>query len=185
MMFDIIVFVLIAVILIILVRKIPDEKRASAGQVEKERRWKFKLPSIKFDLPKISLGGKKVQTAPKEKELGRATLRQADELLSAGKTEEAEKIYLELAAQMPENPRIFNRLGVVYLKQKDYAEARDSFLQALRLDDTKGSRHYNLAMAYMGMKAKEKAKVSLKKALDIEPGNAKYKRALQKVEGES
>lgn len=201
MIYEIIIIVALAVVFVILARKIPGENKLN-GKIKisdtpvKKRIWRWKMPSISFELPKITfqLRAKKNITAKEEvpervqpakqalpAKADPDKIREADNLLSQGKTEEAEQIYLDLAAKFVNDPKIYNRLGVVYLKQKNYADARDSFLRSIRLDDTESARHYNLAMAYLGMGAVEKGKVSLKKALDIEPGKEKYQRALEKI----
>ncbi|TSC93192.1 MAG: response regulator receiver protein [Candidatus Berkelbacteria bacterium Licking1014_7] len=204
MTFEIIIILAVAIIFVILVRKMPDESAQNLIKSVKPK-WGFSLPSIKFDLPKMPrfsslsrLAGlikkerskqnfdpfeEEKENLPDEqkKEFDIEKLKQADDWLAEGKMDEAEKMYVQLGAEFPGELRIFNRLGVVYLKQKNFADARDSFLQALKIDDTQASRHYNLAMAYLGMGTREKARVCFKKAIEIDPGREKYQKALEKI----
>lgn len=204
--FDIIIIGALAIIFMVIIRKIPGENESQVAG--KKKGWSF--PSISLSIPKIfALKFKKpnfnlsLQKTKKE-ELGAGQWRQAedvkekkdepakldsmilkhaDSLLTQGKIEQAEKIYIDLATKFPNEPKIYSRLGVIYLKQKNYADARDCFLQSLKYDDTEAARHYNLAMAYIGMNSPEKAKVSLKKAISID-SKEKYQKMLGKISGE-
>jgi tetratricopeptide (TPR) repeat protein len=106
---------------------------------------------------------------------------EAKELVQSGSLKSAEQIYLQLAAKDPGNAKIYSNLGTIYLQLKNYGDARDAFLEALRIDDTVALRHYNLGLAYIGLKTNEKAKVSLKKAIQLSPGKTKYVETLEKI----
>lgn len=184
MIFEIIIIVAIAVIFVILVRKMPEEKMdEGASWLAKISRW-IKLPKFKklqFRLGKFGLKSTQ-QSSPAPAITKDEKIAAADRLLKNNQIEQAEKIYLKLAAKYPQEARIYNRLGVIYLKQKNYSDARDSFLQAIKIDPTESSRHYNLGMAYFGMNLPEKAKVSLKKALELDPGKEKYEQMIERLE---
>ncbi|NCN24980.1 hypothetical protein CO101_00170 [Candidatus Berkelbacteria bacterium CG_4_9_14_3_um_filter_39_23] len=203
--FDIIIIGALAIVFVIIIRKIPGDDENQVSNVKKG--WNF--PSITLSLPKISTAKfnwsvltkmwkketvagasdwrKETAEVEAKKEvpakLESIMLGHADSLLKQGKIQQAEKIYIDLATKFPNEPKIYSRLGVIYLKQKNYADARDCFLQSLKYDDTEAPRHYNLAMAYIGMNSPEKAKVSLKKALSLDPKD-KYQNILDKISGE-
>ncbi len=206
--FDIIIIGALAIVFVVIIRKIPGENESQVAGEKKG--WSF--PSITLSIPKISalkfkkpnfslnplpkvkteepgVGQWRQEEDAKEKKnepakLDSMILKHADSLLTQGKIEQAEKIYIDLATKFPNEPKIYSRLGVIYLKQKNYADGRDCFLQSLKYDDTEAPRHYNLAMAYIGMNSPEKAKVSLKKAISIDP-KEKYQKMLDKISDKS
>ena len=107
---------------------------------------------------------------------------EADDFFTAGDLKSSEKLYLKAAAKDPRNVKIYSRLGTLYLKQDNFADARDALLAALNIDNTVATRHYNLSLAYSGLHAREKAKVAIKKAIDIDPENQKYQKVLERLE---
>ena len=93
----------------------------------------------------------------------------------------AEKLYLRLAADQPKNPKIYSRLGIIYLEQKNYEDARDALQQAIKLEPNIASRHFNLAMVYLNLNSTAKAINSLELALKYDPSNRKYRKMLDEV----
>ncbi len=107
---------------------------------------------------------------------------QADEAFRKRDFKESEKYYLQAAAKDPDNARIYNRLGVIYLQTKNYKDAVDAFRGALRFDDRVASRHYNLALAYLGKRDYRSAEKGLKEAIRLEPTNDKYRKTLMAIQ---
>lgn len=94
----------------------------------------------------------------------------------------AEKWYLQAATKDPDNARIYNRLGVIYLQMQNYKDAIEAFRGAIRFDDRVASRHYNLALAYLGKRDVRSAERCLREALRQEPTNEKYRHTLETIQ---
>lgn len=107
---------------------------------------------------------------------------QADECFRKKDYKTAEKHYLQAATKDPDNARIYNRLGVIYLHTKNYKDAVEAFKGALKFDDRVASRHYNLALAYMGKHDYKATERCLKEALRLEPTNEKYRKTLEAIQ---
>ncbi|MGC9325090.1 MAG: tetratricopeptide repeat protein [Desulfomonilia bacterium] len=84
---------------------------------------------------------KKISTArdPSQYErmlTGYATFEKGVDLLNAGSWEKAQHLFLEALKHDDANPMIYNNLGVIALNyEKDYAQAREYFEQALTYSD--------------------------------------------------
>lgn len=190
MIFEILIIVAAAAIFIILARRLPESGDTPSQDLDSLTGFKLGQKMSQFvALPKIKLPNfSKKKTSPKllphdplftpsQEEL----MVEAKELVQSGSLKSAEQIYLQLAAKDPGNAKIYSNLGTIYLQLKNYGDARDAFLEALRIDDTVALRHYNLGLAYIGLKTNEKAKVSLKKAIQLSPGKTKYVETLEKI----
>lgn len=107
---------------------------------------------------------------------------QADDDFDRKKFAEAEQLYLKAAAAEPNNPKIYSKLGAIYLEQKNYYDAKEAFLAALKIDPDTASRHINLGLAYMGLKDYYKSAQTFGDALKLDPKNKKYQNLLEKAE---
>lgn len=107
---------------------------------------------------------------------------QAEEAFSKKDYRKAETLYIQAARENPKNIKIFNRLGVIYLETKNFADAIEAFSTTLRYDSSVGSRHFNLGVAYLGMGDNEKAKKCIREAIKLCPGNEKYQKVLDDLE---
>ena len=199
MTFETLIIISAAVIFITLARRLPE----TSGGVESEqiplriqhtpKKRIFRLPRIaltlpfSLQLPKIRLWRVKKSPPPAHVEFVRNEdlIKEADTLMDSGDLRGAEAFYLKAASKMPNNPKIYNRLGIIYLQQKNFADARDAFLAGLKLDDRNASRNYNLALAYIGLGTTEKAKVAVKRAIELDPTNKKYVKTLADVDREN
>lgn len=103
----------------------------------------------------------------------------AERLFAAKKFKEAEELYIKAASEDPENHKIFNRLGAIYMEQKNYSDAVEAFSAAVKIDSGIASRHYNLAIAYIAKGEALAAKRSLRIALQLDPTNLKYRKTLE------
>lgn len=189
MIFQIFIILGLAGIFVILVRKFP----ATAGvsnlpwpprlpkiQIPTLPKFKFqfKIPVIKLGLPRFK---KKIEEPMMITE--EALIAQADLAFSNQDFALAEKLYIQAATQHPKNAKIYARLGVIYLRQKNYKDARDALLSSLRFDSKVASRHYNLALVYQELGNFKKALAEVKQALSLDPTNEKYETLRQKLEG--
>lgn len=72
---------------------------------------------------------------------------QAETAQRSGDYQEAESCLVKAAAADPKNPKIYSRLGIVYLEQgENWHEAEEAFRQALRYDANNGYVHNNLGL---------------------------------------
>lgn len=105
-------------------------------------------------------------------------INQADAAFRKKDYKEAEKYYLQAATKDSDNARIYNRLGVIYLRTKNYKDAVEAFRGSIKFDDRVASRHYNLALAYLGKKDYRSAEKAVHEAIRLEPTNEKYRQTL-------
>ncbi|MCR4277513.1 MAG: tetratricopeptide repeat protein [Candidatus Berkelbacteria bacterium] len=103
---------------------------------------------------------------------------EGDELFRQEEYEKAEKFFLNAASRNPSDPKIYARLGVIYLHQKNFNDAIESLKVAVKLDKYNPSRHYNLALAYLGNEDRQKATVSAREAITLDPVTKKYRQLL-------
>lgn len=123
--------------------------------------WSEEAPESKHDLPN--------------------QYEQGDTLLKAGKFQQAEQFFLKAAANHPGDPKIYARLGLMYLQQKNHSDAIESLKVATKLDRYNPSRHYNLALAYWGNKDVQRAIMSVREAISLDPVTPKYRQLLEQL----
>lgn len=123
--------------------------------------WGEELPESKHELPSY--------------------FEEGDNLLKAGKFEQAEQFFLRAASRHPNDPKIYARLGLMYLNNKNYSDAIESLKVATKLDRYNPSRHYNLALSYWGNKDIQKAIMSVREAISLDPVTPKYRQLLEQL----
>lgn len=106
-------------------------------------------------------------------------IEEAEKLFGNKRYRQAEQIYIQAAALDPDNAKIYNRLGAIYLEQKNFRDAREAFHTALSLDLTVPSRNVNLGLAYLGMKKYQDALSYFQKALELDPASEKYQKLVE------
>lgn len=190
MIFEILIVISAVAIFVILALRLPEPKDDSHQEIETSLTGfnlldKFKVFTPKFNLPKLKLSKSKQVTPNIAKNINEKSLTdlmlEAKQLLQSGDLRNAEQMYLKLASKDPRNAKIYTNLGTIYLQNESYGDARDAFLAALKLDDTVALRHYNLGLAYIGLKTEAKAKVSIKRAIQLDPTKTKYAQTLDKI----
>lgn len=105
----------------------------------------------------------------------------AEELFKKKQYISAEKWYIEAVKKNPKNSVIFSRLGIIYLEQKNFADAIDSLTEALRLNPDLATCAFNLSYAYNAQGDKKEAMNAAKRAARLEPKNSKYKKWLEQL----
>lgn len=128
--------------------------------------------------------GRKMSSMKKElqlPEISESLLSQAETCFQNKNFPRAEELYIKLAAKDPTDPKIYNRLGIIYLEEKNFSDAKDAFLMAIKHGGEKASRYYNLALAYLGREEFRNALEAGEKALELEPDHSKYKDFLQDI----
>jgi len=104
-----------------------------------------------------------------------SNFKKAEELFFKKQHISAEKWYLEAVKADPKNPKIYSRLGVIYLEQRNFKDAQDALKEAIKLEPL-ASRYFNLSYAYyLGADFKE-ATDSAKRATRMDLKNEKYRK---------
>lgn len=81
--------------------------------------------------------------------------------------------YKEAVALDPINPSLRIKLGEVYMLQKDYKNAIETFKLAVLAKDDHPNAHFNLSLAYKESGDTNNAKIELNKTLSLLPNNPK------------
>jgi len=101
----------------------------------------------------------------KEKE---KTLReQADEHFEKGEQKRAESLYLKILAKEPDDATLYNKLGLIYLRDKNYKDAKSALKQALKLEPENDTFHNNLGLLYYEMEDYDAAIEAYEKSMAI------------------
>ena len=88
------------------------------------------------------------------------------------------------ARLVPGNGRYWSYLSLAYSKiEGRLKDAEEALLTAIKLEPFNADYHVNLGLIYLKAGAKMRAKSSFEKALEIEPGNEKAKKALRQAAG--
>jgi tetratricopeptide (TPR) repeat protein len=93
----------------------------------------------------------------------------------------AEKALLTILKIDEKNAAAYNRLGILYAKQKEYRDAIDCFEIASSIEATPSSLH-NLGLIYYETENYDKASVAFEQALKLEDGLAARHVAYAKVQ---
>lgn len=93
----------------------------------------------------------------------------------------AEKALLTILKIDEKNAAAYNRLGILYAKQKEYRDAIDCFEIASSIEATPSSLH-NLGLIYYETENYEKAAIAFQQALKLEDGLAARHVAYAKVQ---
>jgi tetratricopeptide (TPR) repeat protein len=105
----------------------------------------------------------------------------AEDLEKRGDVLRSEKAYADALdyfhaalAKKPNNPQIYNKIGIVQLQSFHLAEARKSFERALKLDHKYPDAYNNLGVVYYSAKKFGKAVKLYAKAIDLREDSASY-----------
>lgn len=72
----------------------------------------------------------------------------ADEYIEQGQLRKAENVLLRMISEDPEDASAYNKLGMVYLKERNYKDARAALRQALKLEPDSDTFYNNLGLLY-------------------------------------
>ncbi|MFH0905148.1 MAG: tetratricopeptide repeat protein [bacterium] len=136
-MWEIIVFVATVLILVIVLHKLPVDADVALKQASGE--------------------GSRVKNI-------RA---QADEYFEQGELKQAEKLYLKLLEKEPEDATLYNKLGLIYLADKNYKDAKAALKQALKLEPENDTFHNNLGLLFYELEDYENAIEAYEKSISI------------------
>jgi len=85
----------------------------------------------------------------------------------SGRLKEAQGFYKQALALEPGNFFVLNNLGVIYIQQRNYSEARNSLESAIRIKPEYVDPYYNLACLYALKGSVMKSLENLKKAISL------------------
>lgn len=202
MILELILIVAILGIFIIIVRRLPEaikEGRATvvpslpvspvtmqpSGPTKTwwSRFWPVTSGAASTPVSAPSVSQATVDTAPSQPQITDETLvAEGDTYMEQGKVKEAERSYLRAVAKSPKNPKLYNRLGAIYLKTRNYSDALQAFEAACDLDDTKASRHYNVALAAWQLGKLGTARDAIARAITLDPNAQKYQELKSQIE---
>lgn len=155
MVYELVIIAALLAIFIVVGRRIPDWKREIGKTIPQQAIAQTKSP--------LNL------------------LEQAEIFFKERKFSQAEELYLKLAAQNPEEAKVYNRLGIIYLEQGSFADAKEAFQESLKHGGNKAGRYYNLALACLGLQELGNALEVMEKALKLDKENEKYQQLLAEI----
>jgi Flp pilus assembly protein TadD len=91
-----------------------------------------------------------------------------------GKYNVAESALIDILSKNPRNTEAYRLLGIVYLKRKDFEQAREVFEEALRRDPEHGGLQGPLGYCYMSVGEYGKALSMYQQALNMDETNIEY-----------
>lgn len=166
MVLEIIIIISIVAILVICARKIPNMLNTGVSK-----------PSISIKKPFLV---KEKRQVLEDDNVG-SDMEKADFLFEHKNFKEAEELYIKLISNDPKNPRLYNRLGALYLETKNFSDAKSAFSEALKYDQTKASRFYNFALSCAELKEYNNAIEALEKAIKLDNKNKKYSQLMKDI----
>jgi len=104
---------------------------------------------------------------PKAPETSEGKEDRADHLAEKGKLKKAEKIYLDLIVENPQEARFYNKLGLVYAQQGAFKDAQDALKQALTIEPDNDTVYNNLGLVAYKEERFDEAAQYYEKSLEI------------------
>jgi Flp pilus assembly protein TadD len=112
----------------------------------------------KFKLPKLGQNRQK-------SDFDSLTL--AENAFEARQYSLAEKYLIQSIAKNPADPKLYNKLGIIYLEQKNYADAKDAFAEVLKLEPNNAAAWNNYGLAHFNLGNNRAAIEAYEKSLAI------------------
>ena len=106
---------------------------------------------------------------------------EGEQLFKKGRYKDAERFFLKAATNNPGDPKVYARLGLLYLAQKNFSDAIEALKVAVKLEKYNPSRHYNLSLAYWGNKDTRRSISSVREAISLDPITKKYRQLLEQL----
>jgi len=117
--------------------------------------------------------GKKKRPDPKDKILVIDHISQGVNFFRQGHLEEAEKIFLDVRKQDPQNPMVLRSLGNIYQKRKEWDKAIGILKEAIEENSTDVESYHHLAFSYFENKMIDEAIDVTQVVLDLHPNYLK------------
>lgn len=102
----------------------------------------------------------------------------ADRLIRAECYAEALEFLREAIDNEPKSPALYNRIGMVLRRLRDYPSAEEYYARAVKVCDTDEYLYFNFGRLYVDWKKWEKVKEMSEKALALNPGFEEAKKML-------
>lgn len=147
-MLELIIFFATVLLLIIVLRKLPLEKEV--------------VKKIAYEAKQLA-GEDEEETDEASEDL----LNKADHLAQAGEYAKAEKIYLKLVTEDPQNASLYNKLALVYLGKKEFKDAAQALTQALTIEPDNDTFYNNLGLLLYQQGDYDEAIESYEKSIEI------------------
>ncbi|GEM_PF-1282713 len=96
-------------------------------------------------------------------------IKKGELLINERRFDEALTYFEDLLREDPDNPIIYNKIGIIYVHKKDLDKAEDYFYKAIELDKTYPEPYNNLGNIWYEKKDYKKAIEFYKKAIDLNP----------------
>lgn len=109
-----------------------------------------------------------------------ALFNESEELFNKGELEKAEKLLIDIIGIDSKNLKSFELLGNIYLKNRNYEEAEQTFKHILKLMEKSedlseiAEIYFNISLVNQASESLEKALENIKNSLNIEPNNPRY-----------
>jgi tetratricopeptide (TPR) repeat protein len=103
-----------------------------------------------------------------------ALMHEGDKLAKEDKFVEAEKQYIEALSIEQKNPKLYEKLGRLYLRNKQYEQARDTFRFASRLSPNDASVVASLGEVAMAREEYSDAITYFQHAVSLRPRSPRY-----------
>jgi tetratricopeptide (TPR) repeat protein len=120
----------------------------------------------------IPHGGLKQEAAVDAKDFYERALR----LQKSGRSREARSFYRKVLALDPRNVNAVNNIGVTFLQERNFTEARKSFEAAMRLQPDYVDPQYNLACLYAIQGDTQKGLEYLRRAVSLDGSASEWAR---------
>jgi len=154
--------------LIKLEEEISMHQKSSVRELTQEA--KEKLMALGYISGKVPEDiGKKERSDPKDKILIINKISQGVNFSRQGNLEEAEKIFLDVKKQDPQNPMVLCSLGNIYKKRKEWNKAIEILEEAIKENSSDLESYHHLAVCYFENNKIDKAIDIAKIALSLHP----------------
>jgi tetratricopeptide (TPR) repeat protein len=101
-------------------------------------------------------------------------LAEAEEFMRQEEYIPAEKRYIEIISHNPKHVKAYEGLGNLYLRNRQYAQARETLLFTLRISPDDASVYMSLAEVELAEENTKKAIEYLRRCVELRPGNPKF-----------
>jgi tetratricopeptide (TPR) repeat protein len=95
---------------------------------------------------------------------------------------DAQNVYEYLVNHEPTNANYYAKLGFCKLQLRQFGDAIIYYDKSVALDQTHPNRFYNLSLALKSFGKNKKALQALRRAIELEPENEKYKLSLEELD---
>jgi len=160
------------------------KKRFKDELVREQRGQKFDIAKFRDEMRKAEMAMAKKQWSEAKKYLIQATALSNDEVpvtiklagvyMDSGDIKKAETIYRRLIEVAPDNPEIYENLGKILVKKKQYKEAIQAYVRAVELDEKDDKKFIALGRLYQLLMRYSIAAECYRRAAELKPREVEY-----------